>query len=93
MRTPRALTAVAAVATALVAAGCGSSTSTKGGSDWMVKVTGNYANVYFYPKGTFPGSTERVNLGPSGVKNKTTVSRAATKLGVPVANVTNVSGT
>jgi len=86
-------TGAAAVCTALVAAGCGGSTSTKGASDWMVKVSGNYANVYLYPTGTFPGSTERVDLGPSGFKNKTAVSQAAARLGVPVANVTNVSGT
>lgn len=59
----------------------------------MVKVSGNYANIYLYPVHTFPGTTARVDLGPSGVKNNATVKAAASKLGVPVANVTNVSGT
>ena len=92
MTRPRTITAAAAVAVALLAAGCGSSTPATGGSDWMVKVNGNYANVYLYPANTFPGTTQRVDLGPSGFENKTTVSSAAANLGVPIANVTNVSG-
>jgi hypothetical protein len=83
---------LAAVATALVASGCGVGSSTSGpGTDWMVKVQGNFANIYSYPDGTFPGTPARVNLGASGAKNSAKVSQAAASLGVPVANVTNVS--
>ena len=85
--------AVAAAATALFASGCGVGSSTSGpGTDWMVKVQGNFANIYSYPDGTFPGTSARVNLGSSGAKNTATVAHAAATLGVPVANVTNVSG-
>jgi hypothetical protein len=58
----------------------------------MVRVQGNFANIYSYPDGTFPGTSGRVNLGPSGAKDSATVAHAAARLGVPVANVTNVSG-
>jgi hypothetical protein len=89
----RRIALIAAVATALLASGCGVGSSSSGpGTDWMVKVQGDFANIYSYPDGTFPGTSARVNLGPSGGKNSATVSHAAASLGVPVANVTNVSG-
>jgi hypothetical protein len=84
---------IAAIASSLVVAGCGVGSSTSApGSDWMVKVQGSFANIYAYPDGTFPGTSARVNLGPSGAHNSAAVAHAAARLGIPVANVTNVSG-
>jgi hypothetical protein len=89
----RTIAVIAAVGTALVGSGCGVGSSTSApGTDWMVKVQGAFANIYSYPDGTFPGTSARVNLGSSGAKNTAAVAHAAAKLGVPVANVTNVSG-
>ena len=93
VRGRRALAALAALATALVASGCGVGSSTSGPTtDWMVRVQGDFANIYSYPDGTFPGTSTRVKLGPSGAKDSAAVAHAAGQLGVPVANVTNVTG-
>jgi hypothetical protein len=93
VRRRRTLVAVAAIGTALLTSGCGIGSSSSGpGTDWMVRVQGNFANIYSYPDGTFPGTPQRVNLGPSGAKDTATVAHAASTLGVPLANVTNVSG-
>jgi hypothetical protein len=89
----RTLVALAALGTALVASGCGVGSSNSGPTtDWMVKVQGNFANIYSYPDGTFPGTSGRVKLGPSGAKDSAAVTHAASQLGVPMANVTDVSG-
>jgi hypothetical protein len=91
-RSRRVISVIAAIGCALTISACGSSSSSKGGSDWMVKVSGNFANIYLYPEGTHPGASERVNLGPSGAKDQAAVTKAAGQLGVPAGNVTNVSG-
>ena len=94
MTTRRALVAAAAIVTALVTSGCGTGTTTvKTGNNWLVKVNGDYANIYRYPPANFPAkTTESVNLGPTTADKQANLSQAAKKLGVPVGNVTDMTG-
>jgi len=94
MTSRRMLVGAAAIVTALVTSGCGTGTTTvKTGNDWLVKVNGDFANIYRYPLTNFPGNTsEAVNLGQTGADKKDHLSAAAKKLGVPVSNVTDLTG-
>ncbi len=88
------LVAVAAVVTALVTSGCATGTTTvKTGDNWLVKVNGDYANIYRYPPSNFPAkTTESVELGSTSAETQANLDQAAKKLSVPVANITNMTG-
>ena len=62
---------------------------------WLVKVQGNYANVYQYPRSKPPwGSHDRshaVYLGPTIGDERAHLSTAARSLGVPVGHISVVS--
>ena len=78
-------TAGASIAVALVIAGCGELPAVGNGPYWLVKVQGDYANVYRYPKGNHPGTSEAIELGNT---HGTAVVRAAAKrLGIPLSHV------
>jgi hypothetical protein len=86
----RLRTAAAAAAAAALVAGCGSSSaSTKGDHYWLVKVLGDYANVYQYPPGDRPGTNKAVELGRSAAAERAHVRAAAARLGIPLSHVTN----
>jgi hypothetical protein len=84
---------LAAVAVAATVAGCGASTaSNTTGPRWLVKVRGNYANVYAYPSGNKPASTTAaVRLGLTYTRKE--LAAAAEKLDVPLSHVETALGT
>ena len=91
---PRALVVVAM---SFAIAGC----SVTGGSSsgpsgyWLVRVQGNYANVYPYPRSMPPwGSHDRSHalyLGPTIDAAHSHLSTAAREIGVPQQNISFVS--
>ena len=86
-------TVVGALATAVAVAGCGASgtTVTKNPRYWLVKVEGNYANIYAYPEGTVPGKVRAIELGTTEAAKRSQLDQAAAQLGVPVSHITDES--
>jgi hypothetical protein len=83
---------VAVVAIAVAVAGCGANTaSNTKGPRWLVKVKGNYANVYAYPDSNRPGTPHAVRLGLTFSTKE--LYAAAAKLGVPRSHVEAEIGT
>jgi hypothetical protein len=78
--------AAAAAAVAVLVGGCGSVATATTGPYWLVKVRGDYANLYRYPKGYSPGTSAAVELGTSDSSAK--VRAAAARLGVPDGHIT-----
>jgi hypothetical protein len=62
---------------------------------WLVKVQGNYANVYPYPRSMPPGRSHdrsvAVYLGPTTADEKNHLSTAAREIGVPLQHISVVS--
>ena len=88
----RAGSVAAAAAIAVAVAGCGANTaSNTKGPRWLVKVTGNYANVYAYPDSNGPGTPHAVKLGLTFSTKE--LDAAAAKLGVPRSHVEAEIGT
>jgi hypothetical protein len=88
----RAGSVAAAAAIAVAVAGCGANTaSNTKGPRWLVKVKGNYANVYAYPDSNRPGTPEAVKLGLTFSTKE--LYAAAAKLGVPRSHVEAEIGT
>jgi hypothetical protein len=82
----------AAIAIAAAVAGCGANTaSNTKGPRWLVKVKGNYANVYAYPDSNKPGTPDAVKLGLTFSTKE--LDAAAAKLGVPRSHVEAEIGT
>jgi hypothetical protein len=52
---------------------------------WLVKVKGDYANIYRYPPNNKPGTPEAVELGSNEAKLKA----AAAALHVPLNHITS----
>jgi len=78
---------LAAVIVAVVVAGCGNVASVSTGPYWLVKVRGDYANVYRYPSGYSPGTRKAVELGATATVEHEKLAAAASKLGVPLSHV------
>lgn len=81
----------------LAIAGCSPTggSSTGPASYWLVRVQGNYANVYRYPQAMPPGRSgdrsQAVYLGPTIGDARAHLSAAAREMGVPQPNITFVS--
>lgn len=83
----RALRIGAAVLVAAAVAGCSTTTkSNTTGPRWLVKVEGDFANVYAYPPHNFAGTPHAVRLGLTFTQAQ--LDAAARRLGVPPGNVT-----
>ena len=65
------------------------------GSYWLIRVQGNYANVYSYPQSMPPlrsgGQSHAVYLGLTIGAARDHLSAAAREMGVPRQNITFVS--
>jgi len=70
-------------------AGCGVAATVSKGPYWLVKVQGNYANVYRYPNGNKPGTSAAVELGATRSEELKHLRAAAEHLGVPMSHVTD----
>jgi len=88
---PRARGVAAAVVIAAAVAGCGATgASNTKGPRWLVKVKGNYANVYAYPDTNKPGTSAAVELGTKFSLKQ--LDAAAARLGIPRSHVTSDIG-
>jgi hypothetical protein len=84
--------ALAALATAVAVAGCGTSATALNPRYWLVKTCcGNYANVYVYPPGNVAGTAHAVYLGTSNAAVQANLGAAAARLGIPIGNITNTT--
>jgi hypothetical protein len=81
----RAKGLAAAIGVAVVVAGCGTPAAITHGPLWLVKVKGDYANIYRYPPNNKPGTPEAVELGSNEAKLKA----AAAALHVPLNHITS----
>ena len=86
----RGIAAAAAIAVAVAGCGANTASNTKG-PRWLVKVRGNYANVYAYPDSNKPGTPDAVRLGLTFSTEE--LYAAAAKLGVPRSHVEAEIGT
>jgi hypothetical protein len=80
----------AAALVALVVSGCSTSTASNNrGPRWLVRVNGDFANVYAYPAGNKPKEKRAVELGLTFTNKE--LNAAAARIGVPPGNVSFVA--
>ncbi len=84
-------TTLAALATAVVVAGCGGTANPTNPRFYLVKTQAGYANVYWFQVGNVPGTPHAVYLGTSNADVQANLSKAAAELGVPLGNITNTT--
>src|SRR5690242_16468771 len=88
--------ALMAIVLSLTIAGCSvtGAPSTASGGYWLVRVQGNYANVYPYPRSMPPGRSgdrsQAVYLGLTLADARSHLSTAARQMGVPQQNTSFV---
>jgi hypothetical protein len=92
MRGP-VLATLAAAALSFGVTGCsatgGSATGTA--AYWLIKVHGNYANVYAYPPSLTPwrsnDPTHAVYLGQTRADSQSHLAQAAERMGIPISHI------
>lgn len=85
----RAASGAAVIAVAAAVAGCGATVTVSTGPYWLVKVKGAYGNVYQYPSGNKPGTSNAVELGDGKASEQKNLAAAAKKLGIPLSHITD----